>query len=57
MTRAIAQNQIKPQPEILPAAIGDTIARLRGGSAEPQTRQRITVEPVQRLSNDRGEGG
>jgi hypothetical protein len=36
--------------------VGDTVARLRG-QAEPEMRQRITVERISRLSNNRGEGG
>jgi hypothetical protein len=36
--------------------VGDTVARLRG-QAEPELRQRITVERIQRLSTNPGEGG
>ena len=39
------------------ATLSDAIARLRGGHAEPEMRQRITVERIQRLSTGEGEGG
>lgn len=37
--------------------LGDAIGRLRGTAPEPEVRQRITVEKIQRLSTPEGEGG
>ncbi len=38
-------------------ALGDAVGRLRGTAPQPELRQRITVERIQRLSNSDGEGG
>jgi hypothetical protein len=38
-------------------ALGDAVGRLRGTAPQPELRQRITVERIQRLSNTDGEGG
>jgi hypothetical protein len=37
--------------------LSDAIGRLRGTGPQPELRQRITVERVQRLSTPEGEGG
>jgi hypothetical protein len=37
--------------------LADVIGRLRGNQPVPEARQRITVERIQRLSAERGEGG
>ena len=39
------------------AKLADAIARLRGGGATGESRQRITVERINRLSPPQGEGG
>jgi hypothetical protein len=37
--------------------LSDAIGRLRGTAPQPELRQRITVEKIQRLSPPEGEGG
>jgi hypothetical protein len=38
-------------------ALGDAVGRMRGTAPQPELRQRITVERIQRLSNTNREGG